>query len=404
MPKDRCDFCGKDFLRAAVSSTDTMRSRARGDDVVAGLASYLEGIQSGVAPLEECVRCGKTYCRTCAENAGASSGEGSYPCPGCVAYRRTTKLAETSPLEVVAAEKGPSEPRYLSLKEIMAARKAAQNATAASPSPAGSQKPVEPLGVGSPAGSSPQAVPTSQAESLPSVDPDEFKRLVEKHLKTEKPLKYVQITEHISSDRLEKARERIAPNMREGETPIILFDTSPHSSNLTSGLLATDRGLYWRNEDKQNKTYSCGYDQLRKIYAGKLTFMNGRTCYLEKDILVIPIVNALVGDALISFLQIAAKQTPLQSEEETERKISESQSFKGLAKDLGAVAFLLLLLAIVVAVIWAFVANPRMLAPIALGIVVLAHSSSKNAFVKLTDFIVWLGMTIATWNWIMDGF
>ena len=83
MSGEKCSFCGKDWVRASTSSDSATLRRAGGDSVVAGMVGFMEGLQDGMGPLEQCGGCGKTVCRTCAKGAASQAGRSGYTCPGC---------------------------------------------------------------------------------------------------------------------------------------------------------------------------------------------------------------------------------------------------------------------------------------------------------------------------------
>jgi hypothetical protein len=228
----------------------------------------------------------------------------------------------------------------------------------------------------------------------------EFKRLVVTHLKREPRLNRIYVEEQIQPELLKKARENFAKEMEDEETPLLLLDASTFG-NVSCGVLATDQALYWKNFNKAQETCRLSYGRFKSISVGGLTFMDGRSCVIEYHRFAIPVEFSAAGDAIIAFLQIASGQEPHQSEEEIEQKLSAPPD---KAKQAQAIIAMLLIVLVVGGVIWAFISNPRLLAPIALGIVAAAHSAGKNAFVKLTDFIVWVALTVAMWDWMMPGF
>ena len=56
-----------------------------GDDIVAGMVEFVEGIQQGFGPLKSCKVCKKTARRACAKSAASRLGRSGYACPGCSA-------------------------------------------------------------------------------------------------------------------------------------------------------------------------------------------------------------------------------------------------------------------------------------------------------------------------------
>lgn len=356
MTKDRCDFCGREFLEAMVAASGAERKRAGGDAVVAGMLSYVEGMQAGVAPLEECQTCGASYCRTCGERSSTGAGRHVNRCPRCSAHRTQSSSSE---------------------------------ALRVAPPPPESVAPI-----------SKSATQTGAEAPSNRVDGAEFRRLVEQYLDRDPPWLGVLIGEQITPAVLEEVRRSIAPQVGSTETPILLHDWSGRKI----GLLATDSHLYWRSAEK---SYRRPYDEIRRIEAiGRVTLLKGRQALLDGDPLVIPIEFSYVGDMVIASLQIAAKQErPLLTEEELASKV---RSGTGTAKGLLTLALFLLaglgLVALGAAVVWAFIANPRLLVPILLGLMAAIHGQGRDPLTKITDWIVWVFLTGAMSSWIMDGF
>lgn len=254
-----------------------------------------------------------------------------------------------------------------------------------------------------------------QAATGQTVDSTVFMQLVQKHFKHNGNFSRLTLGDQISPQLLEKAKQRIAPDLPAWELPILLFDMSPYLANLKCGILATDQALYWRNENfpfskarslqgNSNKTFKRRYDELRSIIAGDITFTDGRICYLEHDMFVIPMMWNLVGDSLISFLQIAAKQKPLETEEELELKLKDAATPKAQLRAWSYVGIMIISVAIIAGIIGAFVVNPRMLAPIGLALGACFFSSGKYAFPRLILFIVWVVVTFLMMDWIRAGF
>jgi len=207
--------------------------------------------------------------------------------------------------------------------------------------------------------------------------------------------KYVTFRGDITDRLTEKIRQYIAPGLSTDEQPIAFLQTSSRLGH--GGLLFTDTAVYWR--DTENLPQRRKYEDIDHISTGQAEWYEDHEIHITGASINIPSSYSLSVTLIVACLQDAIGQTP---------EIPLADLRAQLDKKWGPAARIrsCLLLVLIIGVIAAFVANPRLLAPIGIGFMALCHSSGRHwhPFIVLTDIIVWIVLTCMIFSWIIEGF